>query len=151
VGWLPRLVAALGALTLLYSLTKPWVTIRLPELRIDYTPWRVFEGMAQGRWGALEEMARVVSESPGGELVAALLLLHLALLAVALIVGALSLITGSAGSFSATAALSLLSAIALVCAAARTPFPYAVRSGAFALLASALIYLLAAALARRLG
>lgn len=145
------MVALLGLLTLFYSLTRPWVSVGLLALRLEYKPYSLFEQMLEGKWGLLSSLLRAAEELPGGVQFFSLFILHLALLVIALLFSFLSIIGNSVGSYAATAVFSTLSVAVLVYTLEQVqPLTYAIGSGSLLCIGSAFVYVAAALTAKAL-
>ena len=141
-GWPSRILSITALLAFLYSLNRPWVSAVAAEVVLHYKPWEVLDGMAHSDWAPLERVSEFLRQTPQA---VATFLLHFSLLVVALILGSLSIITNSAGGYASSAALIMMSAALLVYTMEQVqPDRYAIGSGTFLALASAVLYIVAA-------
>ncbi|MCS7104742.1 MAG: hypothetical protein NZ954_04170 [Thermofilaceae archaeon] len=151
VSWVPRLVASLGLLTFIYSLTRPWITFQTPMFKLEYRPWDLLEQMAQGKVDLLNRFLELSKEVPEEEHFISLFTLHVAFLVVALLLSFLSIIGNSVGGYATTAAFIVLAAALLIYLAEQMPFlNYIIGSGSLLAIGSAFIYVVGVIVAKSL-
>ncbi|MEM2410745.1 MAG: hypothetical protein QXF87_09500 [Thermofilaceae archaeon] len=148
-AWVPRLIALLGLLALIHSLTRPWALVRVIALRLDYKPWELLEQMARGKWDLVNELLRLAEEIPEGARFVSLFTLHIAFLVIALLLGFLSIIGNSAGGYASTAVFSTLSVAVLLYTLEQAQLlSFSIGSGALLSIGAAFVYVLSALTAR---
>jgi len=139
--WVSRSIALIGLALLSYALSRPWIVLSTSAGRIEYVPLSVLKGMAEGAGTVPEDLMGLLSEAPEGGKALAALVAHLALLAIALILAALSPIAASGGGYAATAVFIALSLAALFVAAEHSAASYSWKAGTLLALAAAFVYL----------